>query len=244
MMHAQDYLLIPKSNALDIVTRSSNEELVRRRARLDELGFSRLSRVETSVIPKLEMASTLWPEMAGAELRLWKKFLPTERKFADFAYSSVPDDALDAIELADSAHCFDRIIIWTPEANRLGGRLARKLDKAADKIQEILQSVDPMAVGVIKDANNVEHYFSIVRWGESLWSVKKISRYVATVDWQVRILALILPALILIVGAAFYAAGVMAFGAAVMLGWTGAVIVGIVALAGILIVVAACVMDE
>jgi hypothetical protein len=218
---------------------SSNEELQARKEKLKSIGFESLSHTESSIMPRLEMAS-MWPELRGSEFTLWKKFLPTVRKIRDFQFNSVPDEALDAIQLAKEANCFDDIVIWTPEDNKLMGRAARAMDSALEKLDEVMSKTDPMAVGVLTDAVGKMHFYSIARWGESLWPVKKIAKFVNSVNWQARILSRILPALALVIAISFYTAGIITFGVVSMLIWS-AIVVGC---AVVLVILMAVMSDE
>lgn len=234
-MLTEDYLLVSASQLDELMhTTSSSAALDARKERLAKLGFKSLQHAETSVAPKLDMASMLWPELVGADLTLWKKFLPTQRSIRDFKYDSIPDESLDAIELAQQASVFDEIVIWTPEGNKLMGRAARAMDSVKDKIEVLVRSNDPMAVGIITDTTGQQHLFSIVRWGEALWSKQKIARYVSRVNWQARILSRVLPAILVIAAVAFYAAGIMAFGIIPMILCTFLAIVVLVVVVGVI----------
>jgi hypothetical protein len=229
-MITQDYLLVDTSEVEEIKLRSSSDQIRQRRERLEQLGFESLSRAETHIAPKVDMATTLWPELKGLELVTWNKFLPTARTIRNFQFDRIPDEALDAIELANQAGCFDSIEIWTPEGNGLIGRISRSLEAAREKMRVLVESTDPMAVGIVKDLDGTERYFSIVRWGEALLPIEKIRQRVRAVDWQVWTLARILPALGIVTALGFYAAGVVTFGPVSMLIWTGISAGGLVVL--------------
>lgn len=149
-----------------------------RQAMLKELGLKKLAKAERRQA-KLDFARVLYPELTGANLELWRKFLPTSYRAEKFEYDSVPDEALGLLKEATALDCFDRIEIWTPEGNDLKGR------RHAERARQILaRSTDPLAVGIIVGPDKVQHPFALFRWGESLAPIEEIKRYVATVDRQ------------------------------------------------------------
>lgn len=192
------------------ITQTSDDtlaQLQQREAKLRQLDFHGLAEATTVRMPKFESACMLYPELSGKDLRAWRAFLPTvygpeDRK--NFVYTDIPDEVLDYMVTARQTHCFERIEIWSPEGNNVAGRIARALESGAEKVSAFLESIDPMMVGVALDHAGREHYFQIVRWGESLLPMKSIRAHARKIKWQMR--ALLLPVLttVLFAAAAFY----------------------------------------
>jgi len=157
-----------------------------RHDRLTTMGLTRLAQAEKMAL-RVELTGLSYTELTGDELEMWEKFLPTSYSIADFAYDSIPDEALDELETAQEINCFDNIAIWTPEHNDLKGRLRRRATGVMSRINAVLQdALDPLAVGIIDDQNGVRHFYAIVRWAESLEPVEVIKAYVEKVDRQER----------------------------------------------------------
>lgn len=155
-----------------------------RDGRLRGIGLHRLADAE-KIARRIELISYVYPELVDESYNLWDKFLPTKSGLGNFAYDSIPDEALGYIESAQAMGCFDRIMIWSPEGNDLKGRLGQRIDAMADEFSRALEtSLDPMAVGIVNDQNGTTHFYSIVRWGESLQPVEQIAKYVKKVDAQ------------------------------------------------------------
>jgi hypothetical protein len=155
---------------------------VERDGRLHTIGLHRLAEAERTA-RRVEIISYVYPELVDESYELWNKFLPTRNKLEDFAYDSIPDEALGYIETAQAIGAFDSIQIWSPEGNDLKGRIQARAD-ARMRARALQKSRDPMAVGIVTDQNGVQRFFSIVRWGESLLPVEQIARYVKKVDAQ------------------------------------------------------------
>ncbi len=173
-------------------------ERERRLALLRSTGFNQLSAWEMSGEDKLFTATTLFPELTGKSFKLWRGFLPTTPHINEYRYDIIPTEALEAIRTAQQLNCFSRIEIWTPEGNSFFGLVARKLEVAKDKLEELSSRIDPMAVGVVVDHKGREHYVQIVRWGESLLPISQIKRHIRTVNWKARMLLVVLPILIVL----------------------------------------------
>ena len=178
---------------------SADEQTAERERRLELLldaGFGDLMAWELDGEDKLFTAKALFPELTGKDYKLWRSFLPTIRDLDAYRYDNVPTEALEAIATAQRLNCFDRIEVWTPEGNSFLGLVARKLEVARDRLGELSSKIDPMAVGIALDYNGREHYFQIVRWGESLLPLKEIRQHVRLVNWKARFLGLVLPLLL------------------------------------------------
>jgi hypothetical protein len=102
-----------------------------------------------------------YPELAGEELTVWRKYLPFNRQVESLHYSfngaPVPDIVSAEVERAKKApHLFDHIEIWS-------------------------RTDDPMAVGVITGAK--PRYFSIVRWGDAELTLAQVKRKLRAEKW-------------------------------------------------------------
>ena len=215
-------------------------ELEARHQLLNEVGFHAVHQWEKTGEDRLFAANTLYPEMTGKQFRLWRSFLPTERSFENYRFDTPPTEALEAIQTAKQLGCFDRIEIWTPEGNDFLGFFMRRFESLQDKAREFGDRIDPMAVGIIRDINGQEHYYQIVRWGEALKPLKKIKRHVRSVNWRMRLLFVLLPALVAVAAIACYTAGILLVGFWTMLMWTA---ISIVACVVLLVLMAATVDD-
>ncbi len=154
------------------------EEVEARQELLSQLGLTRLGNYERHTLGRLEKAGLLYPELTGKALRTWRKFLPTQRRLDNFDFDLPPTEALQAIKTAKEQGCFDHIEIWTPDGNRARDFIAQFIQTLADttssKLQAFRARLDPMAVGVIEDADGSKRCYQIVRWGESLVPFKKV----------------------------------------------------------------------
>jgi len=102
-----------------------------------------------------------YPELAGEELTVWRKYLPfhaqVETVHSFFNGFPVPDTVRAEVERAKNApHLFDQIEIWS-------------------------RTDDPMAVGVIGGAK--PRYFSIVRWGDAELTLAQVKRKLQVEKW-------------------------------------------------------------
>ncbi len=102
-----------------------------------------------------------YPELAGEELTVWRKYLPFNSQVENLHYSfngvPVPDIVSAEVERAKKTpHLFDHIEIWS-------------------------RTDDPMAVGVIGGAK--PHYFSIVRWGDAELTLAQVKRKLQVEKW-------------------------------------------------------------
>jgi hypothetical protein len=102
-----------------------------------------------------------YPELAGEELTVWRKYLPFNRQVENLHHSfngvPVPDIVSTEVERAKKAPTlFDHIEIWS-------------------------RTDDPMAVGVIGGAK--PRYFSIVRWGDAELTLAQVERKLRVEKW-------------------------------------------------------------
>jgi len=103
-----------------------------------------------------------YPELAGEELTVWRKYLPFSRQIENLHYSfngvPVPDIVSAEVERAKKTpHLFDQIEIWS-------------------------RTDDPMAIGVIGGAK--PRYFSIVRWGDAELTLAQVKRKLRVEKWM------------------------------------------------------------
>ena len=160
--------------------KSTAVELHDHNKKLAEAGFTRLTKTMQN-IERLTSAGTLYDELKGSDLKAWIRFLPTHESIGDFAFSDVPPDALQMIIDAQSMNTFDRIEVWSPQGNSAPRQASDFIRAIREEVGSRLRSVmarfltDPMAVGVVIQ-NGTEHFFPIVRWGESLKSIASIKR--------------------------------------------------------------------
>lgn len=198
------------------------DELLERRALLDELGFTNLAHWESEGEVKFFTAKMLFPELTGRNMRLWRQFLPTHHASASsYTFDNVPQEALEHIRTATRLGCFERIEIWTPEGNSFLGLAARKLHVAKEKLAEFGERIDPMAVGVARDINGNERLFQIVRWGESsLQAIEAIRRHVRMVNWKATALLVILPFVVMTLLVSAYVNGIQQWGYGDMFSFT------------------------
>lgn len=92
-----------------------------------------------------------YPLLSKEELLIWNWYLPTEYSYAeyqwnDYTFDSIPTEALEEIEKAKPF--FQDMIIRTPE---------------------IRKTSDPIVIG-----KNMDDFYIITRWGESLIDFEKI----------------------------------------------------------------------
>ena len=95
-----------------------------------------------------------YPELAGEELTVWRKYLPVRRPirnlYSRFNTETIPAPVITEIEKAKKAtRSFDRIEIWS-------------------------RTDDPMAVGVI--GGEKPRYFSIARWGDAELTLEQVKK--------------------------------------------------------------------
>ncbi len=221
------------------------------RDKLAEMGFASLQqrhaaeRAQGIQRSRTETAETLYPELTGRDLKMWRRFLPTESSIRDFSHETPPMEALSAIEDAQALGLFDRIVIWSPEGNRAGdilrddvvifrNKLRDKRQQLGKRIADALDSFDPMAIGVIYGADGKDHYFPIVRWGEALLPTWKIAAQTRATQAQVAAIR-VLPIMAALFAIAAYVNAIQTYG----FGWAGFVIpaffAGVVAVAAGLI---------
>jgi hypothetical protein len=182
------------------------QSVARRRKLLTEAGFHTLVKEEvfhSHAKSKLETTRQLFEELDGKRLGNWKRFLPTVTSTDNYTFDAVPEEALEAIISAKGLRLFSRIEIWTPEGNSFLGLVARKLELAKDKLDRFIAQLDPMAVGVLT-IDGKEHFFPIVRWGESLLPYHKIRNHNWRTHGSAWVLFGLLPALLVMFGLAAY----------------------------------------
>lgn len=166
---------------------------------------------------RLQSAQLLWPELLPSaeklgendtfDFNVWGKFLPTRRRLQDYKFDSIPVDALQFIDDADALRVFNGIEIWTPEGNDAKSRI----DEWSNAHSTLM---DPMAVGYVDTGDQVRHYFSIVRWGESLEPYENIKKYVAKVDREIVLRLITVPVGLLAIMAVFVVLSII-------MPWTG-----------------------
>lgn len=186
-----------------------------RQQRLKNAGFYDRASAESAADgykSKLEMAEALYGELDGKELKTWQRFLPTVTSRGSFTFDEVSEEALDAIIEAREFECFDRIDVWTPEGNTFLGIVASTVDAAQEKVNKLVASIDPMAVGVICDADGTEHYYPIARWGESLLPFKDIKRQVGRTRTKLRLVFGVLPFILFMLGVSAFYNGIVNYG--------------------------------
>jgi hypothetical protein len=103
-----------------------------------------------------------YPELAGEELTIWRKYLPFQRRVENlhswFNGAFIPAAVVAEIDRAKKVpHLFDQVEIWS-------------------------RAADPMAVGVIGDAK--PRYFSIVRWGDAELTLAQVKRKLRLEKWM------------------------------------------------------------
>lgn len=210
-MQTQSFLL--KDPATLPSADEQTDEVKHRVGLLDEVGLSGVRRWESQDRDRLYTAQALYPEMTGGDLVLWQRFLPTRYgSLRQYSYDLPPTEALELMKTATRLDCFDRIELWTPEGNTFLGRIAKHKRDVKTKLEDLANRIDPMAVGVISDVAGREHYFQIARWGEALKPVTEIRRYVRHINWQVRLLTVVLPFVMACFGIASYVIGIQHFG--------------------------------
>jgi hypothetical protein len=110
---------------------------------------------ERAAIPGSTSEPTIpYPELAGEELTVWRKYLPTRRQIENpyslFNTGTIPSPVITEIERAQKTpRLFDRIEIWS-------------------------RAADPMAVGVIGEEK--PRYFSIARWGDAELTLEQVKK--------------------------------------------------------------------
>lgn len=174
------------------------------------LGFKSVFRYAEQ-FGKAENAALLFDELVGEELNVWVTFLPEKVSMDRYTYDQPPLEALKAIADACELGFFDSIEIWTPQGNDGVTRTAKQLDVAGKKVENFLNSLDPIAVGVIT-VDDRTHYYPIVRWGESLVSFKTARRQNRAIRAQVLSLLFLLPAVLVLLGLSTMSAWMQHYG--------------------------------
>lgn len=181
------------TSTTDLVLVNAPVEVPENIQKLTELGFTAQAKWRMKGAIQEWGATTLFPELTGDEFTQWRLFLPTSyRELEKYNYDVIPDEAIDAIHQAKQFDCFDRVEIWTDEANTARSVLTRGLiaeaEAAKDRAvarRERWANWDPMAVGVLVNHDGVERYFAITRWGqEKLMSLKQVTRHNASLAWR------------------------------------------------------------
>ncbi len=116
---------------------------------------------KAAVLGNISETGIPYPELAGEELTVWRKYLPFYREVENLHHSfngvPVPDIVSAEVGRAQKVpHLFDQIEIWS-------------------------RTDDPMAVGVIGGAK--PRYFSIVRWGDAELTLTQVKRKLRVEKW-------------------------------------------------------------
>jgi hypothetical protein len=180
-MQIEDYrrtTTVPDASATDVSAE--------RKTLLESAGMTKLLQRESERQPKLALAALVYEqELSVKELATWMEFLPTCYSPQSYSFDSPDDDVIGAIAFATELGCFDRIEIWTPEGGSLKERLSFNRNGFRRAMSSFLDNlIDPMAVGVISGSDGTQHYFPIIRWGESLLSFEQVQKSVSKVRRQ------------------------------------------------------------
>jgi hypothetical protein len=224
------------TDQLEAVRNQADEGQAAQRAHhglLASAGFSTAHNWETGGRVRYDMAQLLYPELTGRRLRMWRHFLPTEVDPERHNFDTPPTEALEHISTARGLACFDRIMVWTPEGSGFFGRTIRWLEAAAETVQRMTNQIDPMAVGIVRDRDGVDHYFQITRWGESLKSIGRIRREVWVTNMQIRLIYQVMPLLLTVIGFIGYSRAIGHFGFWPVIGVTVVSCAGLAFAAGI-----------
>lgn len=174
-----------------LALRSTPKEVPPHVAKLAELGFNTQVAWHNEGAAHEWGATTLYPELTGREFKAWRLFLPTTyTDLATYNHDVIPEEAVDAIHQATMFGCFERIEIWTDEANTARSVLQRgvaaereAIQAAAARQRERMRNWDPMAVGILVGHDGRERPFAIVRWGkEKLMTLKQVERHNGTLS--------------------------------------------------------------
>jgi hypothetical protein len=125
---------------------------------------------ERSAVPGTPGEPTIpYPELSGASLTLWQRYLPVKTELATvpfWLHHDMPSAVVEQLEkVQKNPLLFERIEIWS-------------------------RSDDPMAVGVT--GGEQTRYFSIARWGEANLTLEQVKKKLRMEKWALWLLSAVM----------------------------------------------------